>query len=137
MHDGGNGGEIRLRLMATWLLPRGESVTYLASGETQSATPGPDARINSSADLALPPNAIQLVQVVRRYPPGAWTSPRSAPGSSILTVLEGQVTRGGPGGATFAPGQSWTEDPSASYAVGNESSAPSTIVMTTLISMSP
>ena len=31
LHDGGNAGEITLRLMATWLLPKGESVTHLVT----------------------------------------------------------------------------------------------------------
>ena len=79
LHDRGNAEDITLRLMATWLLPKEEPVTYLVTGETQSATPGPEARINSSADLRLGAGPLRLVQVVRRYPPGTRTPRSRAP----------------------------------------------------------
>jgi quercetin dioxygenase-like cupin family protein len=102
----------------------------------QELPPGPST-VHALARLPIgqDPGPIDETQtLLLDFAPGAWTPLHTHGGSTLVRVLEGEMTRRR--GATedrFRAGESWVEQPGDVHAAGNASSTPARVLVTFLL----
>jgi LPXTG-motif cell wall-anchored protein len=121
------------RLFATYVLPRGATLTTVAERAVVPAL-GPTTVAETWFTIDNPPARFDLVQLLLDLPPGAWTPPHSHGGPAVVSVLEGQVTGREPGlERRFGPGEGWTEHADDPHTTGNDGAARASVATTILL----
>ncbi len=100
------------------------------------ATPSSSLRYDTKLEGLAMPGAFTVIQRVRDFAPGAWTTLHIHGGPVLVTVLEGELTLRTHGGEQkFAKGGSWVELPGIENAheVGNTGAVAASALGTTLL----
>lgn len=131
----GNAGTTPARVMATFLLPKGATLTTTQQGgSNQQLPPGPSTVSRSNFDLTGLPTSFELHQLVLDFAPGAFTPEHTHGGLGFVTVLSGQmVVRDRSGERAFRAGDTWRETPGEYAVVGNPYTAPAQVAVTFLV----
>lgn len=132
----GNSGDTDARILVTFLLPEGASLS--ATKEAGSATdlpPGPTVVHRSTFENPTLPSNYSVVHLVLDFNSGAWTPIHTHGGQAFVTVLEGEMTvrEEGAQETTYATGETWVEIPSEFAAVGNDGEGNARIAVTFLL----
>lgn len=123
--------------ISTHLIPRGQDLTKPQPDTAGGPKPAP-GQVNpyqAKFDVASPPTSpFDVVMDMRRFAPGAWSPALSHGGQTVVTVVEGEVTRRASGTeTTFKAGEKWMEAAGEVGAVGNAGSAQATLLETILL----
>jgi quercetin dioxygenase-like cupin family protein len=93
-HEAGNASTTVARVLASFLLPKGASLTTVqqASGTQQvQVPPGPTTVARADLPVTKSPGALQIVHVVQDFAPGAATPLHTHGGDGVVTVVEGTL----------------------------------------------
>jgi len=124
VHAGGNRGQSKARVMASFLIPPGAPVTTpVQTGEAGTLPPGPSVVAQYRTPLASPPPMpYDVVHLLLDFPVGAFTPTHVHGGPGIVTVVDGQVGSRAVGiEYTYQAGESWLES-GHFHAAGNRRS---------------
>lgn len=131
-HVAGNATGENARVLGTFLLPQGASLTTVAdTGSTQDLPPGPVAVYQTRAAGPAISGALDVVQLQADFAPGAWTPQHEHGGLGVVTVTEGSMrVRNASGETSYGTGESWVEGEGEVAAVGNAGDQPARLVGT-------
>ncbi|MFD1731895.1 cupin domain-containing protein [Deinococcus malanensis] len=95
----------------------------MATDRTSSQTPaGANVALNTKLENA---SAMEIVQLVLDFAPGAFTPSHTHGGMGLVSVMNGEITVREAGKTRiFKAGESWTEMPGVYAEVGNAGTAP-------------
>jgi quercetin dioxygenase-like cupin family protein len=135
VHAAGNNGTVTARLFVTFLLPREAPLTTVQQGgSTQQPPPGPTKVYESKIAIADVPQQADLIQTVLDFDPAIWTPPHSHGGTTLNTILEGEITLREDGvEKVFKPGEMWSDMPGRIHAAGNAGSVKARLAVTFLL----
>ena len=121
VHELGNAGTSTARLVATYLLPRGASLTTVQQQGSQQPPPGPTTLVNVRHDPRdVPTGSLDVFQRVVAFEPGQAMSVHSHPGPLFATVVEGEIEMRLPEGVrTFRAGDTWIEPVNVAHTGSN------------------
>jgi quercetin dioxygenase-like cupin family protein len=129
VHSAGTWSGQTAVLLVTNLTPRGKpQATVVDPAQTATRT------YNNQAVVDQLPAQITVSHAVLDFGPGAWTPAESHGGKTLYTVLAGSVTlRMNGTDKAFTTGQFWSVDAGQVYALGNTSSAPASVFVSSLL----
>ncbi|WP_229780804.1 cupin domain-containing protein [Deinococcus malanensis] len=101
----------------------------MATDRTSSQTPaGANVALNTKLENA---SAMEIVQLVLDFAPGAFTPSHTHGGMGLVSVMNGEITVREAGKTRiFKAGESWTEMPGVYAEVGNAGTAPARVLAT-------
>jgi quercetin dioxygenase-like cupin family protein len=106
-HQAGNNGGAPARIAATFVQPRGATLTTLVEPST---SPGPTTFAELRFDVQNLPVPLELIHGIADVPPGAQVPPHSHPGPTVVTILRGTgVFMDGTTSRSVFPGAVWLE----------------------------
>lgn len=135
LYEGGNTSAAPARLVVTYLVPKGASLTTLADGgSSEKLPPGPTTVAQSSVEVPQAPADFQVVQRLLEYPAGVWTPPQVHGGDLLATVIAGQLTaRQQAEERTYVAGDTLFQPRGQALAVENAGSTSAQVVATVLL----
>ncbi len=120
-HVAGNATGETARVLSTFLLPEGASLTTVANAAgTDALPPGPVLVYQTRTAGPALSGALDVVQLQADFAPGAWTPNHEHGGRGVVTVTEGSIrVKDASGEKSYGPGESWIEGQGEVAAVGN------------------
>lgn len=106
------------------------SVFVLVDRSRGQNPPGPSTSAEANVEVVGPPAAMDLVQSILQFAPGAFTPPHWHPGPTLNLVLDGEITeRDADGERVLRAGESWSDMPGVVHVAGNAGSTPATLAV--------
>ena len=135
VHEAGNAGTSTARLVATYLLPRGASLTTVQQQGLQQPPPGPTTLVNVRHEPRnVPTGSLDVFQRVVTFEPGQQMSVHSHPGPLFATVVEGEIEMRLPEGVrTFRAGDTWIEPVNVVHTGSNPGGTRAVVVFVALL----
>ena len=110
------------------------SVTMAAEKPGQSAMPGPTVVYQSKFPLTVKGAEYDLLTIIMDFPPGAGVPRHIHGGSTLVTVLSGEITlKEKNADIVKKTGESWTEKPGDEHAVVNAGTATVRVAISMLL----
>lgn len=132
-HDAGNNTNEPARVLASFLLPAGATLTTVQPG-VLAPTPTSVTTYRSQTPITSPAATVDIFQLVLDFAVGSATPPHSHGGPGLVTVLAGQMSVKEAGAeAKYSPGQQWLEGPGSVAVVGNAGTTPASIAVTFVV----
>jgi quercetin dioxygenase-like cupin family protein len=134
-HQAGNDNASPARIVATFVIPSGSTLTTVAETDP-AAAPSPGATTLAQQRFEAPglPSPLDIVHSVLEIAPGAQTPSHSHPGFTVVSVLEGSGTLVDAGSSrTVSPGVTWMEPAGEVHGATLIASAPVRIVVSDLL----
>lgn len=120
-HMAGNATGETARVLATFLLPEGVSLTTVADTGDTELPPGPVPVYQTRTAGPAISGALDVVQLEADFAAGAWTPQHEHGGRGVVTVIAGAMqVRDASGVKTYDTGESWIEGEGEVAAVGND-----------------
>lgn len=135
VHMAGNDTEEMAHVIVTFITPPDTPLTTVVEGMVEGELPpGPTPVHRGEMQSTDVPESFTLVQLVLDFAPGAWTPLHSHGGDTLVTVLEGEMTRSLDGEEeTFGPGESWIEPAGQIHAAGNNTDEPARVAVSIVL----
>ena len=123
-----NATAAKASVIVTFVLPKGAPLSTAVGGGAQPAPPAPTTRHQFRTEGVPVPGPFEVAHIILDFAPGAWTPPHTHPGQTVVTVLEGTVTRrGGGADAVYRAGENWVE-PGVVHQAGNDTGAKASVM---------
>jgi quercetin dioxygenase-like cupin family protein len=130
-HYARNEGAEPVRILATFLIPRGGEASTATEEQPNPAPPGPMVPVAARVPIAVAAPGYAVTQLVRNYEPGAEMTSALAPGDqAVVLVLDGDLSiRAGKGTRAVSAGESWTESAGAATTSWNRTQASASVAV--------
>jgi quercetin dioxygenase-like cupin family protein len=135
-HYGRNEGAEPVRILATFLIPRGGEASTPTDEQPNPAPPGPTVPMSARVPIAATAPGYAVTQLVRHYEPGAEMASVLAPGDqAVVLVLDGDLSiRAGKGTRAVSAGDYWTESAGAATTSWNHTQASASVAVSVVSS---
>ncbi len=134
VHFARNAGTTPTRIVTSYVLAQGATVTTPQPGGPSPAPPAPTTPHLFRTAATLPSAPYEVAQGILDFAPGAQTPMHTHPGLVVVTVLEGELTFATGGAETvYRVGESFVEAPGVAGQARNAGAVRTTVLATYLL----